>query len=216
MWGDSNKVPYKLFFVPGPNGCEFCNEPHIRVCEFNFDEEDRYTINDIIAELKGTKNLVLNMMICDDLNRMNVANFIEQIDFPSEDEESVEKKTLSIYDCLDEFSKEEQLDKDNMWLCEKCKEKVQAIKNLGMSKVPPILIIQLNRFVHDIYSNTRKVESFIDYPVDEFNLEKYVHGPDIEKAHYNLVVVTNQYGAANDGHYTVSFQDDSKTLWFAF
>ena len=198
----NNDSAYQLCLVPGADGCEFCDSPHTCNCSFNFTEEDRLTLGTVIRELKGKRNLVLSIMLNPNDNKIDIKSFIDCIEsIKTEDSKIVrEKRNLTIYDCLDEFNKEEQLDKDNMWSCNKCNEKVQAIKSLSISKVPPILIVQLNRFVHDdIYSDTRKIESFVEYPLEGFNLEKYVAGSEKEKAHYNLFAVTNHFGVAGDG-----------------
>lgn len=57
-----------------------------------------------------------------------------------------EETGISIDDCFNEFKRQELLDEDNKWYCNKCKEHVQATKQLEIFKVPPILIINLKRF----------------------------------------------------------------------
>ena len=56
---------------------------------------------------------------------------------------------LNIYDALDLFNKEEILDGDNMWYCNKCKEHRIAGKRIEIYKTPIYLIIQLKRFKQD-------------------------------------------------------------------
>ena len=56
---------------------------------------------------------------------------------------------ITIDDCFKEFEKNEILDQDNMWYCNKCKEHVQARKKLEIYKAPPIFIINLKRFKHE-------------------------------------------------------------------
>jgi len=203
------KVPYQLYIVPGVEGCEFCDNPHIGNCEFCFQGENQITIKDVVQALHNRDNLVLNLTVGDSNNlfkQLIIATPINE-----------EKKKLTIYDCMDAFSKEEQLDKDNMWGCNECKEKVQAIRKLSISKAPPILIVQLNRFLHeDMYSATRKVQSFVDYPIENFSLEKYVSGADKTKAQYNLFGVTNHFGGAGDGHYTAFCKNEIKNMWIEF
>eukprot|EP00826_Nyctotherus_ovalis_P007327 TRINITY_DN1181_c0_g1_i2.p1 TRINITY_DN1181_c0_g1~~TRINITY_DN1181_c0_g1_i2.p1 ORF type:complete len:1112 (-),score=340.77 TRINITY_DN1181_c0_g1_i2:62-3397(-) len=202
------KVPYQLHIVPGPEGCEFCDTPHTDNCEFSFKDEDRITVADVIQALRTQKSLVLSLLLKD-----AARSLFKQLNTVAED--AIQRKRISIYDCLDAFSKEEELDKDNMWECNKCREKVQALKKLNISKAPPILIVQLNRFVHeDVYSATRKVESFVDYPIEGFSLERYVSGK--EKVLYNLFGVTNHFGAAGDGHYTAFCKSEIKKMWIEF
>ena len=42
--------------------------------------------------------------------------------------EERENSSISIDDCFNEFKKEEMLDEDNKWYCNKCKDHVQATK----------------------------------------------------------------------------------------
>ena len=52
----------------------------------------------------------------------------------------------SLNECLNLFTKEEILDKDNEWYCNKCKEHKQATKKMELYKTPKILILHLKRF----------------------------------------------------------------------
>lgn len=54
----------------------------------------------------------------------------------------------TLQECLQEFSKEEILDKDNKWFCERCKLNQPCRKKIDIWKLPSILIIQLKRFTH--------------------------------------------------------------------
>ena len=57
-----------------------------------------------------------------------------------------------IQDCLDVFRRPEQLDEENTWYCNKCKDHVQATKTIEIFKAPPIMVLCLQRFKsHNIY-----------------------------------------------------------------
>ena len=45
---------------------------------------------------------------------------------------------LSIYDCLRRFTKEEQLDAENMWKCDKCGVKNRAFKQMVIAEAPQV------------------------------------------------------------------------------
>ncbi|VDN58555.1 unnamed protein product [Dracunculus medinensis] len=49
----------------------------------------------------------------------------------------------SLYDMLSMFSETERLKPEESWYCNKCKEHVEATKQLMLYRLPPILIIQL-------------------------------------------------------------------------
>jgi len=57
-------------------------------------------------------------------------------------------KTLE--DCLDEYVKVERLDGDNQYLCEECKVKRDVTRCVRLLKLPPVLNLQLNRFIFDM------------------------------------------------------------------
>ena len=63
------------------------------------------------------------------------------------DKDNVKQSTnVSIDDCFGEFRKEELLDEDNKWYCNKCKDFVQATKQMEIFKAPPIIVISFKRF----------------------------------------------------------------------
>lgn len=56
-------------------------------------------------------------------------------------------------DCFKAFENPEVLSKDNSWFCCKCKENVEAKKEMLIYKSPHILIICLKRFRKKIYTS---------------------------------------------------------------
>jgi ubiquitin carboxyl-terminal hydrolase 4/11/15 len=108
------------------------------------------------------------------------------------------KATLSIDDCLDEFSREETLGDDDLWYCStvragflafcstgqlpadgllfrplQCKEHQAATKKLELWKTPDILVVHLKRF-----GGSRglrdKIDNLIEFPVTDFDLSPRV------------------------------------------
>ena len=43
-------------------------------------------------------------------------------------------------ECLQAFTKEEELGEDELWYCSKCKEHQLAVKRLSIWRLPPILV----------------------------------------------------------------------------
>lgn len=58
-------------------------------------------------------------------------------------------KTLN--DSLQEFLKEENLTGDDQYYCDHCKSKQDAVRKICLTTLPPVLNIQLMRFVYDRY-----------------------------------------------------------------
>lgn len=72
--------------------------------------------------------------------------------------------SVSLYQCLDYFVKEEILEKDDAWKCPKCKALRKASKSLTLSKLPDVLLIHLKRFSFDgPFKN--KLETIVDSPM---------------------------------------------------
>jgi ubiquitin carboxyl-terminal hydrolase 4/11/15 len=59
---------------------------------------------------------------------------------------ALSNSTMNIKDCLNQFRTPEKLSKADSWYCSQCKDHVEATKKLDLYKVPPVLILQLNRF----------------------------------------------------------------------
>ncbi|KAJ1598983.1 hypothetical protein NDA14_006720 [Ustilago hordei] len=87
----------------------------------------------------------------------------------------VRPKTLSIEDCMDEFTKEEQLGEDDPWYCPSCKEFRQATKKFDLWKAPDILVVHLKRFSAGRHSRD-KLNMLVDFPLEGLDLTDRVEG----------------------------------------
>ncbi len=152
--------------------------------------------------------------------------------------EATQKKTrpLNLEDCLDEFTKEEQLGEDDLWYCPRCKEHRQATKKFEIWKLPDILVVHLKRF-----SNSRllrdKIDVLVEFPVDGLNLENRVEekrvatelqakGQDLtgtglehalnEPLVYDLFGVDEHMGGLGGGHYRAYAKNEADDQWYHF
>ncbi len=128
--------------------------------------------------------------------------------FPMINLEINKNKNSTLLECLDEYTKNEQLDKDNMSDCDKCNKKVSKQRQILFTDLPPVLIIHLKRFDGD-----RKNTNLIDYPINNLNMIPYLHekyGKKYDKYKtwknndapiYNLVGAIMHRGHLNGGHY---------------
>uniref|UniRef100_A0A8H8CI78 ubiquitinyl hydrolase 1 n=1 Tax=Psilocybe cubensis TaxID=181762 RepID=A0A8H8CI78_PSICU len=149
----------------------------------------------------------------------------------------VEKRSkgISLRDCLDEFTKEEQLGEDDLWYCPQCKKHQQATKKFDLWKVPDILVVHLKRF-----SNNRslrdKIDAHIDFPVEGLDLGDMVgergigkklmsEGIDIkdlgigditEPLIYDLFGVDEHMGGLGGGHYRAYASNHLTGKWYHF
>jgi hypothetical protein len=125
---------------------------------------------------------------------------------------------LTIYQCLDLFGQEEKLSASEAWYCSTCKDHKQASKKLEIWSLAPLLIIHLKRFSQAESSYfVDKDESFIEYPLEGLDLNRYVLGRRPEDDYvYDLVSVSHHYGGLGGGHYTATCRNEVDGRWYAF
>ena len=145
------------------------------------------------------------------------------------------QRGISLQDCLDEFTKEEQLGEDDPWYCPQCKKHQQATKKFDLWSVPDALVVHLKRF-----SNSRalrdKIEAFVDFPVEGLDLTDMVQerkiakqlqeqGVDTEQFRfgdldepllYDLYAVDEHRGGLGGGHYRAYAFNDLTGQWYQF
>ncbi|KAF9973528.1 ubiquitin-specific protease doa4 [Actinomortierella ambigua] len=82
-------------------------------------------------------------------------------------------KPQTLLSCLDAFTEPEIMEGDNAWHCPRCKKPRKAIKQLTISKLPDVLLIQLKRFASDgPFKN--KIKAKVDYPISNLDLTRYL------------------------------------------
>ena len=120
-------------------------------------------------------------------------------------------KTFDLYDCFDLYVEGETMDGDNSWLNEETGKKEAVKKEIKFWSFPNILAIDLKRF------NTRgqKRQSFINFPLDNLNLSKYVIGYKQNSYVYELYGIANHSGTTLGGHYT-SYVKNANGKWYHF
>ena len=97
----------------------------------------------------------------------------------------------------------EQLEKGNEWRCSKCDHRVEAMKKISIFYVPRLMIICLSRFSKGRgYGYYSKNGEFIDFPLENLDMGKYICGPDKEHSIYDLFAVSQHFGGTGGGHYT--------------
>ncbi|KAJ4473567.1 hypothetical protein J3R30DRAFT_3509735 [Lentinula aciculospora] len=154
-------------------------------------------------------------------------------------------KGISLSDCLDEFTKEEQLGVDDLWYCPQCKKHQQATKKFDLWSTPDILVVHLKRF-----SNSRmlrdKIDSFVDFPILGLDINDRVNERNIlsrlkargvdtdstellgqgseggnsqtssEPLIYDLFAVDEHLGGLGGGHYRAYAHNHMNHKWYHF
>jgi ubiquitin carboxyl-terminal hydrolase 8 len=125
---------------------------------------------------------------------------------------SITDKTDSLDNCLQQFISTEKLEAESEWKCEKCKTKNGSEKKILLWKAPNILMIQFKRF--NFYQNV-KINNFINFPLDELDLNLYINGYDKNDAIYELYGVIEHIGYLNGGHY-ISHVKNMNNKWYTY
>uniref|UniRef100_A0A914WPL0 Ubiquitin carboxyl-terminal hydrolase n=1 Tax=Plectus sambesii TaxID=2011161 RepID=A0A914WPL0_9BILA len=123
------------------------------------------------------------------------------------------KRQVTIDDCFDLFTKEEQLGEEDSWYCPKCKDFRRATKKLDLWQLPEVLIIHLKRFQYSRWYRD-KIETVVDFPVRGLDLREKVlneaHAADL----YDLTAISHHMGGLGGGHYTASALNNGRWVDF--
>ena len=123
---------------------------------------------------------------CDYINYSLISNITLQLEIVGED----------IYDCLDNYFKEDKCENE----CSKCKEK-NLKKQEYIWLAPQILVINFNRFKTEFIDgnySSNKIDDLINYP-KELDMSNYIINKS--ECKYELYAVCNHIGSLNHGHY---------------
>ena len=122
-------------------------------------------------------------------------------------------------DCLEIFVKNENLQEDDSWYCSHCKKLQKSRQKLQIYKPPNYLIILLKRYdLKKNYGNNtflgEKNNTFVIYPINNFDIREYIVGPEKDLAIYDLYGVIEHYGTLSQGHYTAICKNDNN--WVSY
>ena len=130
-----------------------------------------------------------------------------------------ENDDITLYDCLNHYTDEEQLDDDNRITCDFCLEKNNSYKSHFIKRTPKILVIQLKRFKVNMYGQVcGKNTKFVDYPLNKLDLTNYSNDT---KNMYNLFAVNlhhpiGVFNSINFGHYTSVVKNRINNKWYHY
>jgi len=122
-----------------------------------------------------------------------------------------DKKTLSLFDCMDEYCKQEDLFGEDAWMNDKTNEKEDVRRGIIFWSLPEVLIVDLKRW------NERgdKNNKMVDVPHSSVDLTKYVYGYNKASYVYDLFGVCNHSGVSAVGHYHAVIRN-ANGKWYNF
>ena len=209
---NQNNQSYIPFFISliqkDTLACSLC--PWFRICSgccINPSEQKNLNFNnDIVIVVEWDSNIYTNEIEKKNLSLILNHSSVDDIQFHIS-KDKLEK--MSIYDCLKDFTKNEEI---NDIQCEKCKAKRVFKKKLNISKIPKYLVIVLKRF-KCILTHTIKIKNLVNFPLEDLNLQEYVTQKDIDYQ-YDLFGVINHIGSLEVGHYYSIFNINGKFIEF--
>jgi ubiquitin C-terminal hydrolase len=117
---------------------------------------------------------------------------------------NLEDSDLNIYNCLDNFSKNEELDTDN--------KNINKFKECLFWSLPDILIILFKRFDN----SGNKINTCINFPIKDLSFQNYIKGyPKEREKKYDLYAVSNHSGNTMGGHY-FSYVKNKDNNWYKY
>lgn len=127
-----------------------------------------------------------------------------------------EKLSVSLTECLRNFSSPEVLGEQDLWYCPRCKDHKRATKTIQIWSTGDILTIHLKRF-QTSRSFSDKLNMVVDFPINGLDISEFVTSKESgEDLIYDLIAVDNHYGGLGGGHYTSAAKNFRDGKWYYF
>ncbi|KAF7487496.1 Hypothetical predicted protein [Marmota monax] len=125
------------------------------------------------------------------------------------------KTAVALRDCIELFTTMETLGEHDPWYCPNCKKHQQATKKFDLWSLPKILVVHLKRFSYNRYWRD-KLDTVVEFPVRALNMSEFVCDLSARPYVYDLIAVSNHYGAMGVGHYTAYAKNKLNGKWYYF
>ena len=194
--------------------CDYCKSKECVSCEFKFDKN--MTMGELNKTQSKKRSFVMYLEIPKDNFKNEDYSSIKLYDnYFNDEEDFILNNELTLENCINTFSRCEKLDEQNEWYCSKCKEHRRGYKQLELFRLPRYLILQLKRFKNQFgFFFNSKNSTNVKFPLENLNLNKYLVGPKNMDYIYDLISVSQHYGASFGGHYTAVCKKDK--TWYKF
>ncbi|XP_066588706.1 ubiquitin carboxyl-terminal hydrolase 8-like [Prorops nasuta] len=123
----------------------------------------------------------------------------------------------TLNDCIQKFVSGQKV---YGWKCPKCKVPREATKKFDFVKLPPVVVIYLNRFAES-GGWLEKRSTMVEFPLTGFNLKPYLamdNDTNISQGscNYNLFAMSNHFGTMEAGHYTAYCKNAVQNKWYRY
>ena len=194
--------------------CDYCKSKECVSCEFKFGKDMT------MGELQGTQSKKRSFVMYLDIPKENFENedydSIKLYDnYLNDEEDFILSNELTLENCFNSFSRCEKLDETNEWYCPKCKEHRRGYKQLEIFRLPKYLILELKRFKNQFgFFFNSKNSTYVKFPLEDLDLNKFLVGPKNKDYIYDLIGVSQHWGASFGGHYTSVCKKEN--IWYEF
>ncbi|XP_050395698.1 ubiquitin carboxyl-terminal hydrolase 8 [Patella vulgata] len=182
------------------------NLSDIRAAELAWENHKKLNLSVIVSLFQGQLKSTVKCLECGKESATFEAFMYLSLPIP-------DKSRCSLKDCIEKFLKPEMMTGSSRYKCTACKVPRDAVKRIQLFKLPPILLIGLNRFVSDGMWMQKKT-TYVDFGINDITFNDCVIGPRPKS--YNLYAVSNHYGTMEGGHYTAYCRNPSLRKWFKF
>ena len=194
--------------------CDYCKSTECVSCEFKFGKD--MTMGDLQDTQSKKRSFVMFLDIPIENFQNGDYESIKLYDnYLNDEEDFILSNELTLENCFNSFSRCEKLDETNEWYCPKCKEHRRGYKKLEIFRLPIYLILELKRFKNQCgFFFNSKNSTYVKFPLKDLNLNKYLVGPKNKNYIYDLIGVSQHWGASFGGHYTSVCKKEN--IWYEF
>ncbi|XP_077484204.1 ubiquitin carboxyl-terminal hydrolase 8-like isoform X5 [Amblyomma americanum] len=124
-----------------------------------------------------------------------------------------------LQDCLKLFLETESMSGEAAWHCPSCRQKRKAEKRMIIARLPKILVIQFNRFRCETAWQSKKLQTYVQFPISGFDINCFVDREQVEtqpRPAYRLYAFLNHYGTLATGHYIAYCRAGHGGQWYMY
>jgi len=110
----------------------------------------------------------------------------------------VEPEVVTLETCFEWLTEPEVLEDDNAVMCSGCGQKVQALAQVSLAMLPPVLVVQLKRFR---YSDGRRyrLSTPVAIPLEGLDLGRFCHPRYLQRTHLRGAIVAERCSEEEEG-----------------
>ncbi|XP_060948102.1 ubiquitin carboxyl-terminal hydrolase 43a [Limanda limanda] len=160
----------------------------------------------------------------------------------NQQQQHLQQHSCTLDECIQLYTKEEQLAPDDAWKCPHCKKFQQGMVKMSLWTLPDILILHLKRF-RQVGERRNKLSTLVRFPLTGLDMAPHLvkrsqsmrnldlgpwppawkqpsgQHPDMTLPldyQYDLYAVCNHHGGMHGGHYTAYCRNSVDAQWYSY